>query len=263
MGAVLVGGILDGTTYVSTSPTKLLSSDAVRLQIERIPNRNRPKRLDGNASASTAADSFILPSPGLGTPANPTNIRIMTTTEPTQLIAALARQEELLKKLLATLDKPRLGLHSDAGTIYIYANRQHHCNWYTLDADRNPQPITHTVVTGYIRGLKFERVERRGRECHKLLTTVEADRTYILESGHDSHFSKCVLSAIATLTPQQLLQPITLQPVAGDDDSVLFCRLWVGSELVKAPYDDTTDWRETAKRALALVRTALFDTVLA
>ncbi len=177
-------------------------------------------------------------------------------TETQLLAASLTKQQQLLTLILSALDKPQLGFHSDAGTCFVYCNRQHGCLWYTLDGDRKPQPITHSALTGYLRSLKFEKCQRRGLECHKLLTTIQGDRLYCLESGHDSHFSKGLLAAVATLTPQHLLNPITIQPQPGDDDSVLFCRLWVGSELVKAAYSEDTDWRETAKTALAVVKAA-------
>jgi hypothetical protein len=173
-----------------------------------------------------------------------------------QLIASLTRQEALLKKLLAVLDKPKLGLHNDAGTCKIYCNRQHGHLWYCLDSDRNPQPILESALTGYLKDLRFEQTERRGKPCHKLLATIAADRVYILESGYDTHFSKGLLMALATLSPQHLAHPITIQTQPGDDDSVLFCRVWTGSQLVKSPYGEETDWREVAKRAIATVKAA-------
>lgn len=113
-----------------------------------------------------------------------------------------------------------------------------------------------TALTGYLKELRFENTERRNKETCKLITTIQGDRTYILESGYDVHFSKCILSAIASLTPEQLYSPITLQPQPGTDESVLFCRVWVGSELVKAPYGEETNWRETAEQAIAVVKAA-------
>jgi hypothetical protein len=38
---------------------------------------------------------------------------------------------------------------------------------------------------------------------------------------------------IATLTHEHLEQPITLMPYAGDDEAVLFCRVYLGAEPVK------------------------------
>ncbi|MCC5633047.1 hypothetical protein LC613_36605 [Nostoc sphaeroides CHAB 2801] len=88
-----------------------------------------------------------------------------------------------------------------------------------------------------------------------MLITILADRPYILESGHDTHFAKSVLAAIATLTPQQLYSPITLQPTPGTtDENVLFCRVWVESELVMASYNEQSDWREISKQALEICK---------
>ncbi|MCP6758416.1 MAG: hypothetical protein NHB32_06460 [Fischerella sp. CENA71] len=169
-----------------------------------------------------------------------------------QLIAALQRHEQLLQHILNALDKPQLGLHSNAGSIKIYCNRQHGHLWYTL-TNSEPTAVCASALTGYLRELKFEQTKRRGKPCHKLLAFIQGDRPYILESGHDSHFTKGLLSAIASLTPQQLMQPITISPQAGDDDKVLFVRIWAGCEYVKAQYSEDTDWRATAKQAIAVV----------
>jgi len=172
-----------------------------------------------------------------------------------ELLAALMRQEELLKQLVAAINKPKLGLHSEAGSCKIYCNRHNGSLWYTLN-NGEPSAIAQTALTGYLREIKFEKCERRGKEVYKLLATILADRTYILESGHDTHFAKGLLAAIALLTPQQLYSPVTIQPQPGTDESVLFCRVWIGSELVMTNYNEQTDWRETSKQALAVVRAA-------
>jgi len=145
-----------------------------------------------------------------------------------------------------------LGLHNDAGICKIYCNRQHKCLWYTFDGEVHA--VTAKALTGYLRELKFEKCDRRGKEVYKLLATLEADRLYVLESGHDTHFAKGLMSAVASLTPQQLQQPITIQPQPGTDDKVLFCRVFVGAELVMAHYDERTDFRAVAKRVIALVK---------
>jgi hypothetical protein len=179
----------------------------------------------------------------------------MTPIENADLLAALMRQEELLKQLVASINKPKLGLHSEAGSSKIYCNRQHGGLWYTLNGE--PSLVTATALTGYLKELRFENTERRKKETCKLLITVQADRTYILESGYDTHFSKSILAAIATLTPQQLYSPITLQPQPGTtDESVLFCRVWVGSELIMASYNEQTDWRVTSQQAIAVTKAA-------
>jgi hypothetical protein len=179
----------------------------------------------------------------------------MNPQENSELLAALMRQEELLKQLVAAINKPKLGLHSEAGNCKIYCNRQHGGLWYTLNGE--PNDVPQTALTGYLKELRFENTERRKKETCKLLITMQADRTYILESGYDTHFSKSLLSAIATLRPEQLYAPVTLQPQPGTtDESVLFCRVWIGSELIKAPYGEETDWKATARQAIDVTKAA-------
>jgi hypothetical protein len=180
----------------------------------------------------------------------------MTQQETAQLIASLTRQEQLLQQLISVLNKPRLGFHDDAGVTRIYCNRSNGCLWYTLANGSTPVEIQQTALTGYLRELKFERVQRRGKEVCKLLLTIEADGVYLLESGYDSHFSKCILSAIASLSPQQLTEPVTIAVSPGDDDNVLFARVYISSEYIKAPYGDNTNFREISKLAINTVKQA-------
>jgi hypothetical protein len=168
------------------------------------------------------------------------------------LIHHLTQQNELLTAILAELrqaNAPPLGF-TEAPTLYrIYANRSNNCLWYTV---RNGEvfPIAHTALTGYLQDLKFEQVERRGKPVTKLMTYLKGDRPYCIESGSDSQFSKGLLMAIAQLTSVQLTQPITLMPQPGEDDAVLFCRVLINSEPVMASYDDQTNWRDIAQRAI-------------
>ncbi|MBG1271153.1 hypothetical protein, partial [Nostoc sp. WHI] len=143
----------------------------------------------------------------------------------------------------------------EAGSCKIYCNRHNGSLWYIM-ANGEPSAVAQSALTGYLKELRFEKCERRGKEVHKLLATIQADRLYILESGHDTHFSKGLLTAVSLLTPQQLYSPLTIQPQAGTDESVLFCRVWVGSELVIASYNEQTNWREVSKQAKACVKAA-------
>lgn len=174
------------------------------------------------------------------------------------LASALADQTAVLQEIRDRLSAPKLGLHDAAGPLRVYANRQHGGLWYRLDANLQPIIIHETALTGYLRSIEFPRVERRGKEVVKLQITIEGDRLYLVECGHDSHFSKGFLATVATLNPDQLKQPITLSPAPGQDESVLFCRVFVGQQLIKAPYDDETNWKLTAQAALSVVEAARF-----
>lgn len=174
---------------------------------------------------------------------------MQTLSEASQIAVALHTQTETLREILAYLKQPKLGF-TDAPTLYpIYANRSNGCLWYTMQ-DGEPLPLPHAAITGYVTALKFEKVERRGKESVKLQLFLQGDRPYRLESGYDSHFSKCLLCAIATTPRAQLqTQPLTIMPQAGDDESVLFARVFMDGQQVIAPYSDETDWRRVAQMA--------------
>ncbi len=176
-------------------------------------------------------------------------------TDPTaQLIAALERQTALLQAILTSLNQPRLGpLETLPGTVRVYCNRDR-CPgalWYTV-VDGNPVPFPYKAIRGYLKGLKFEQVERRGKLTWKMYTTLSCG--YELESGYDSVFSRGLLSAIAALTPDQVQQPVAIGVAAGDDESVLLCRLWLADDSpLFVKWDEQTDWRVVAQTAKQLV----------
>lgn len=180
---------------------------------------------------------------------------MQTISETAQLLTALAQQNALLSQILDQLKQPKLGLVETPSTLWIYANRSNNCPWYTI-RDGEVSPVQQSALTGYLEELKFERVERRGKEVIKLQAFIKGDRPYCVESGHDSHFSKGLLSSVAMVTPQQLRMPITIAPQSGSDENVLFCRMFVGSELVRSSYDEQSDWRAISQSALSNVKAA-------
>lgn len=170
-----------------------------------------------------------------------------------QLLAALTRQNELLTQILHSLDRPQLGLSDTApGSLKIYANRTNGGLWYVL-RDGQPVILEAAALTGYLKELKFEETTRRGKQVYKLLTHIEGDRPYVIESGHDSHFSKGLLSAVARLNKGELRQPLTIEPRAADEETVLFCSCYLGNNYIYAPYSEDTNWREVSKQAIANV----------
>lgn len=177
----------------------------------------------------------------------------MTPEQVEQMLAILSLISQQINQQTSNNN---LGLRSDFGTLKIYCNRTNGCNWYTLDSENNPIPIQEKGLRGYLVDIKFEEVERRQKKCWKLLTTINADRVYLLESGYETHFTKGLLAAIAVLAPTQLSEPIVVSPVPGSDETVLFCRVYQNNQPVKIEYSDNTDWRAIAKTAIANVKAA-------
>ncbi|PSB09854.1 hypothetical protein C7B61_11090 [filamentous cyanobacterium CCP1] len=182
----------------------------------------------------------------------------------------IAQQNVLLQQIVDVLKqqstaplqphrKYTLGFGESPRPKYIYCNRSQGGLWYSLadDASRTPQPIAHPALTCLVDRLEFKQVERRGRETWKTHLHVKADRLYILEAGYDSNFSRSLISALSVMTALQLQQPITIEVQAADTEEVLFCRVYSNGELIFAPWDEQTDWRKVARRAIANVDGAM------
>lgn len=171
---------------------------------------------------------------------------------PSPIVANLER----LVQVLSPQQKMGFG-DAPKSEQWIFCNRGNGGCWYSLDADSNPVVLPHGSLTGYIRQLEFTKAIRRNKECWKLHATIEADRVYILESAHDSHFSKGLLSAIALLPPDALARPITIAPSASrQNEEVLFCNVWIDGAEVLAPYSEATNWKQIGRLAVDVVKVA-------
>jgi hypothetical protein len=176
--------------------------------------------------------------------------------EQTEALTAIAHSLQKLAE--AFVPSQTLGFgRSPKSTQYVFCNRKNGGLWYSLDANSQPVNIEHQALTGYLRKLEFPSVQRRGKDACKLHCTIEGDRLYVLESSHDSNFSKGLLAAIAALSPEQLKQPVTIVPQASTQTTeVLFCNVWQANQQVFAAYDEQTDWRSVSRAAIDLVRAA-------
>lgn len=179
----------------------------------------------------------------------------------------IAQQNSLLQQLIDVMQqKQQLGFGQSSRPRYVYCNRSQGGLWYFLseDSNRTPQPIAHNALTCLVEKLEFKQVERRGRETWKTHLYVQSDRSYILEAGYDSNFSRSLISALAILAPAQIQRPITIEVQAAESEEVLFCRVYTATgELVFAPWDTQTDWRKVARQAVANIDVANGRNVLA
>jgi hypothetical protein len=63
--------------------------------------------------------------------------------------------------------------------------------------------------------------------------------------------------AIGVLTPELLRQPIPVVPqVLPENEDDLHCQIYRRENLVVAPYDEQTDWKQVSKTAFNTVRMA-------
>jgi hypothetical protein len=178
----------------------------------------------------------------------------MTETE--TLVSILQELQQLRAELAPA--KQLLGFGAaPKSQVYVFCNRKNSGIWYSLDSQSQPVDIEQQSLTGYIRKLEFKETVRRNEKSHKLHCIIEADCLYCLESSSKAHFSKGLLSAIASLPPLALRQPITIVPQpSSENGEVLFCNIYQSSKQVFAPYDDQTDWKLAARAAIDAVRLA-------
>lgn len=158
-----------------------------------------------------------------------------------ELVSLLQQQNQLLQALLSDKD---LGFCNPPIPRYIYANRQYpECLWYFWDFQNSkPIPILTTALKGVVTGIRIEEKEFRGKSEPKLQCEVLADQRYVIVCGFDTLFAKGLLSALATLTKEQINAPIVIAAEPGDTEQVLFCKVYINSEYVFAPYTPDTDW---------------------
>jgi hypothetical protein len=174
-----------------------------------------------------------------------------------QALASIAQELRQIKEALAPT-KQVLGFGAaPKNQVYVFCNRKNGGLWYTLNSESQPVNIEHSALTGVIRKLEFKETVRRGEKSHKLHCYIEADQLYVLEGSAVAHFSKGLLSALASLSPEALKKPITICPQASTENAeVLFCNAYEGDRQIFAPYDDQTDWKRVSRAAIDCVKAA-------
>ncbi|MGR3280193.1 hypothetical protein ACSYAD_34645 [Acaryochloris marina NIES-2412] len=146
-----------------------------------------------------------------------------------------------------------LGFGESPCGLAIFCNRANTNTWYTLNQASQPEELPYPALTGYLISIEFIPKEFRGKTSHKLRFKMMAHRPCTLEAGSESTFTKGFLSAIASLTPEQLRSPITIEVIPADEETVLFCSVWILGQKVFQGWDEQTDWREVAKKAMTNV----------
>jgi hypothetical protein len=132
-----------------------------------------------------------------------------------------------IRLLESMMEESRLGFSDPPYSMTIFCNRQHGGLWYKL-SDDGPIVLEDKSLRGFMTGIKVETVERRKKETQKLHIFISAGRNrYKLEAGAETEFANGLAQAIAAAHPKVLKNPIRIQPVPGNDDKVLFCKVWI------------------------------------
>ncbi len=180
-----------------------------------------------------------------------------------ELLQTLKSIDASLRSIAQTLKPQELGFCESPRRRKIFANRSNNCLWYFLDDEMKVVPIVQTAISCYIEKLEFQSLKRRGKDVWKTLLHIRADRPYVVEAGHDSNFTKCLLSALAACSPEWLKQPIVLEVQSAESEEVLFCRIYANGDLIFAPWNEETNWRTTARLAIQAIESANGNTPVA
>ena len=173
--------------------------------------------------------------------------------------------EEILQRILEQLQKAPAA-HQDLGfcnppkTRYIYANRQYpDCLWYFWDGGKSVyEPIGFNAITGFIEKIEIETKEYKGKPDVKINVHIRADRPYVIQSGQDTLFTKGLLYTFSRLPVDAFKQPIMIAVDAGDDEKVLFSRVYnpATGALAFQPYPNDAAWPDVIARAIDKVAKA-------
>ena len=171
----------------------------------------------------------------------------------------------LLERIAQALEKTAQPAVSEGFCNYgqkVYCNitKGNGDGWYTLREGnaRTQKPI----FRGRVVGMRFSTVERRGKDVVKFHLFMRADgETTTFESGQDCFFSKSILAAFASTSPEVLARPIQMATYikalnTGDNTLMVSLRDSTGSKLA-CEWTNEDDWEAITAVAMANVRKAL------
>lgn len=146
--------------------------------------------------------------------------------------------------------------------VTIYCNRGNGGLWYRLEypangGDPTPINIPQRCLTGRLIGFTFSTKEHRKKESIKMCLHVDADRRYILETGHETQIARCLYADIASMRVEDLRQPVTIEVKPAEAATVMFAKIYnihgiaADSEALR-----NTDLREVATMAKEKLKAA-------
>ncbi|NEN95327.1 MAG: hypothetical protein F6K50_07220 [Moorea sp. SIO3I7] len=101
--------------------------------------------------------------------------------------------------------------------IYIRNSENGKFLWYFWDADnQRPIPIYKKGICCYIKNIEIVSKNFHDEEVLKLRIQILADKSYAIQSGINSVFSRCFLLALSGMKHEQLRSPVTIA-VRGND----------------------------------------------
>lgn len=122
--------------------------------------------------------------------------------------------------------------------IYVGDSGDPNAPWYEVDYKLDKKiPILQTALTGKLIGLKMVKKNTKKGDVVKLDISFQADKRYVIRSGVETYFTRSFLLAAEKM--DMLDELVTLVAIKGNDQSVVFCKLYyaINHEGIKSDWD--------------------------
>lgn len=180
-----------------------------------------------------------------------------------EALAAIAALDDRLARLEQMLQASRLGLGDPPVSRTIYCNTGNGSLWYFWDGGESQAiPIEAKSITGFVKELKFEAGEYKGKETRNMKLTLDCgSQKFTLSAGHTSVFATCIYLTLGAMTVDQMRQPITVAPKAGTtEENALLPTVWVGGDFFACPFTkDREQVKQAYFRAIATIKEVNHD----
>lgn len=184
-----------------------------------------------------------------------------------RFIAALEKISDRLDAVVSAIkahEAPRsaLGFGESPRATIIYCNRTQGGVWYRLEypasgGDPVPVDIPQRCLTARLKGFTFPKKEHKNKEQLKMCLHVEADRQYVLETGHDTVLAKSIYADIASMSVEDLMQPVTIELRPAESDTVIFSKIYAaGGKPVNSEALRDADLRTVVQTAVDKLKQA-------
>lgn len=180
------------------------------------------------------------------------------TLETLNLVQSLHQEIKTLKQELSVLRSQlgqQLTLGFNNGRNYIIIERDKGFLWHRFEDDQ-PVPIKEKLLKGYIKRVAFI-----DKEYPKLHVFIQGDREYVLVTGFETHFSRELMAAIASLRPEDLMYPVIIKPDTGSEEGEskskhkpVFCNVIHRGHTVKPGSLRNMDIQQLFQRAEAVLK---------
>ncbi|MEY2976423.1 MAG: hypothetical protein ACO3NK_04890 [Prochlorotrichaceae cyanobacterium] len=152
------------------------------------------------------------------------NYKISTPVDPlVKITKTLEQIAQTLETIVPHLPAQRLGFTNHYRQEIIYCEAKQGSYWHLRHEQTPPLAIHGQALTCIPQALNIVTAESAEPKLH---LHVQADKFYCLEIPNKGLFTAQILRSIAQLSPAQLQQPITIEPLELPDSQELTCQIY-------------------------------------